>query len=76
MKNHEVLIVEDDATLLRGLQDNFESRGFRVRTATDGEAGLDAAITSRPDLILLDIMLPKMNGLVKPLEDPFRVALR
>ena len=62
MMNHDVLIIEDDATLLRGLQDNFESRGYRVRTATDGEAGLDAAIASRPDLILLDIMLPKMNG--------------
>jgi two-component system OmpR family response regulator len=62
MMNHEVLIIEDDATLLRGLRDNFESRGYRVTTATDGEAGLDAAIASRPDLILLDIMLPKMNG--------------
>ena len=60
--NHEVLIIEDDATLLRGLRDNFESRGYRVTTATDGETGLDAAIASRPDLILLDIMLPKMNG--------------
>ena len=62
MKKHEILIIEDDATLLRGLRDNFESRGFQVRTATDGEAGLDAAIASRPDLILLDIMMPKMNG--------------
>jgi DNA-binding response OmpR family regulator len=62
MTNPAVLIIEDDPTLLRGLQDNFESRGFRVHTATDGETGLDVALTTQPDLILLDIMLPRMNG--------------
>ena len=62
MAGETVLIIEDDATLLRGLKDNFESRGYRVSTASDGEAGLQASFRSNPDLIILDIMLPKMNG--------------
>ncbi|MFZ2146554.1 MAG: response regulator transcription factor [Sedimentisphaerales bacterium] len=57
-----VLIVEDDATMLRGLKDNFEFKGYRVLTAADGEAGLNAALNKKPDLIILDIMLPEING--------------
>ena len=57
-----VLIIEDDATMLRGLKDNFEFKGYRVLTAADGEAGLNAALDGKPDLIVLDIMLPKING--------------
>lgn len=57
-----VLIIEDDATMLRGLKDNFEFKGYRVLTAIDGEAGLNAALDGKPDLIILDIMLPKING--------------
>ena len=57
-----VLIIEDDSTMLRGLTDNFEAAGYRVITAADGEAGLNAALDGHPDLILLDIMLPKING--------------
>jgi DNA-binding response OmpR family regulator len=57
-----VLIIEDDATMLRGLKDNFEFQGYSVQTATDGEAGLQAALDGKPDLIVLDIMLPKVNG--------------
>jgi len=57
-----VLIVEDDPTMLRGLKDNFEFKGYKVLTASDGEKGLDAALNAKPDLILLDIMLPKING--------------
>ena len=60
MKN--VLIVEDNLTMLRGLKDNFQSKGYQVKTATDGESGLKAAMTGKPDLMILDIMLPKMNG--------------
>ena len=60
MKN--VLIVEDNLPMLRGLKDNFESKGYQVKTAIDGEQGLKAAMTEKPDLIILDIMLPKMNG--------------
>jgi DNA-binding response OmpR family regulator len=57
-----VLIIEDDATMLRGLKDNFEFKGYKVFTALDGEEGLNAALNKKPDLILLDIMLPKING--------------
>jgi len=48
--------------MLRGLKDNFEFHGYRTLTAEDGEAGLTAALNAQPDLILLDIMLPKING--------------
>jgi DNA-binding response OmpR family regulator len=57
-----VLIIEDNASLLRGLKDNFEGQGYRVKTATDGESGLDEAVRMKPDLIVLDLMLPKVNG--------------
>ncbi len=62
MSGETVLIIEDDPTLLRGLKDNFEFKGYRVETAVDGEKGLDAALSLKPDLIILDIMLPKING--------------
>jgi DNA-binding response OmpR family regulator len=57
-----ILIVEDDATMLRGLKDNFEFEGYKVVTATNGDAGLKAALGAPPDLIILDVMLPKVNG--------------
>lgn len=57
-----VLIIEDDSTMLIGLKDNFEFKGYKVLTAADGERGLKAALNSKPDLIILDIMLPKING--------------
>ena len=57
-----VLIIEDDSTLLRGLTDNFALAGYRVRSASDGIPGLEAALTEHPDLIVLDIMLPGING--------------
>ena len=57
-----ILIVEDDPTMLRGLKDNFEFKDYRVLTASDGEEGLNAALNEKPDLIILDIMLPKING--------------
>ena len=62
MTDPSVLIIEDDSSMLRGLEDNFRARGFGVRTAGDGRQGLQAALTDPPDLILLDIMLPKVNG--------------
>ena len=57
-----ILIIEDDPTMLRVLKDNFEYSGMLVKTARDGEAGLELALHTQPDLILLDIMLPKING--------------
>jgi DNA-binding response OmpR family regulator len=57
-----ILIIEDDRAMVRGLKDNFEAAGYRVLTAVDGAAGFDEALRARPDLIILDIMLPKMNG--------------
>jgi DNA-binding response OmpR family regulator len=57
-----ILIIEDDPALLRGLKDNFEAQGYSVRTANDGQKGLDALLKTPPDLLLLDLMLPKVNG--------------
>ncbi len=62
MHRCSVLIVEDDAALLRGLKDNFEAENYRVQLARDGSEGLAAAVAHPPDLMVLDIMLPKMNG--------------
>jgi DNA-binding response OmpR family regulator len=61
-QRYTILIVEDDPTMLRGLKDNFEFEGYKVMTATDGDAGLKAALRAPPDLIVLDLMLPKING--------------
>lgn len=57
-----VLIIEDDPVMLRGLKDNFEFEGYTVKTATDGDLGLKEALRVQPDLIVLDLMLPKING--------------
>jgi DNA-binding response OmpR family regulator len=57
-----ILIVEDEPVLLRGLKDTFTSQGWDVVAAQDGEAGLDLALSSGADVVVLDIMLPKVNG--------------
>jgi DNA-binding response OmpR family regulator len=57
-----VLIVEDDPALLRGLKDNFEAQQYQVQLARDGREGLAAALANPPDVLILDIMLPRMNG--------------
>lgn len=57
-----ILVIEDDISILRGLKDNLEYEGYAVVTETNGERGLQAALGKNPDLILLDIMLPGMNG--------------
>jgi len=62
MTSKTVLIVEDDPTLLRGLKDNFETQGYQVRTASDGQKGLEALLHDPPDLVLVDLMFPKVNG--------------
>ena len=62
MHGSAVLIVEDDPALLRGLKDNFEAQHYRVRLARDGREGLAIALANPPDLLVLDIMLPGLNG--------------
>src|SRR5258708_29697916 len=62
MSAKTILIIEDDAALLRGLKDNFETQGYNVRSANDGQKSLDALFKEPPDLLLLDLMLPKING--------------
>lgn len=59
----KVLIVEDEETLARTLAEKLRGDGFAVVTASDGELGLERIREERPDLIVLDIMLPKLDGL-------------
>ena len=59
----KILIVEDEPDMVVGLKDNFEFEGYEVATASDGESGLEAARAQKPDLIVLDVMLPKLSGL-------------
>jgi two-component system, OmpR family, alkaline phosphatase synthesis response regulator PhoP len=59
----KVLIVEDEASLLLSLADNLSKEGFDIIKAENGEKGLALALEEKPDLILLDILLPKMDGL-------------
>ncbi len=62
MSSETVLIIEDEPAMLRGLKDNFEFEGYSVSTASDGQKGLAAALANKADVIILDIMLPKVNG--------------
>ncbi len=57
-----ILVVDDEKPILEILKFNLEKEGFRVLGASDGEEGLVLALTKNPDLILLDIMLPKLDG--------------
>ena len=59
----KILVAEDEADIAMGLRDNLEFEGYEVIVATDGEAALEAASEQSPDLALLDIMMPKMDGL-------------
>ena len=58
-----VLIVEDDQLLLNSLRIKLEKMGYRVLTASDGQEGLHLAVTETVDLILVDILMPKMDGI-------------
>jgi DNA-binding response OmpR family regulator len=58
-----VLIVDDDPVVRRMLQLSFESEGFDVSTAGDGLEGLESMRASKPDVVILDIMMPKLDGM-------------
>jgi DNA-binding response OmpR family regulator len=62
MRQRRVLVVEDDPSISMGLALNLEKEGYIVHTASDGDAGLHAARTHKPDLIVLDVMMPGKNG--------------
>jgi DNA-binding response OmpR family regulator len=59
----KILIVEDEPNMVAGLRDNFEFEGFEVLTALDGVQGLERALKESPDLVVLDVMMPRMSGL-------------
>lgn len=61
--NNKILLIEDEAGLILTLTDRLQSENFEVRSAADGEQGLILALTEKFDLIILDVMLPKKNGL-------------
>jgi len=58
-----ILIVEDEPAMVAGLRDNFEYEGYDVVTAGDGVEGLERALADDPDLVVLDVMMPRMSGL-------------
>jgi len=60
--SHSVLVVDDEANIALSLEFLMKQSGFEVRTATDGEQALAAIEESPPDLVLLDINMPKLNG--------------
>ena len=62
MAGELVLVIDDSPTITKVVQLVLTKAGFEVRTASDGEAGLAAARQGTPDLILLDFVMPRMNG--------------
>ena len=62
-KKVRILIVEDEPAMVAGLRDNFEYEGYEVISAADGAEGLERALTDNPDLVVLDVMMPRMSGI-------------
>src|ERR1041384_7584145 len=60
-----ILIIEDETPMRTALADVLEGEGYRALTAADGEIGLRKALDEKPDLVLLDIMLPKLDGFAR-----------
>ena len=59
----KILVVEDEPNMVAGLRDNFEFEGYEVITARDGVEGLQQALEGSPDLVVLDVMMPRLSGL-------------
>jgi two-component system alkaline phosphatase synthesis response regulator PhoP len=59
----KILVVEDEPNMVAGLRDNFEFEGYQVITASDGIEGIRRALEESPDLVVLDVMMPRMSGL-------------
>src|SRR5688572_14220811 len=62
-RRHRILVVEDEAPILNGIKDTLELEEYEVVTATDGQEGLRLALSIDPDVVLLDVMMPKMSGI-------------
>jgi len=62
-KGQKILIVEDEGSMLNVLSDTFLTQGLNVVKAKNGEEGLNLALKNHPDVILLDILMPKMDGM-------------
>lgn len=63
MTGQHILIVEDESSLARVLADELRDQGFTVSTASNGMEGLSVALTEHPDLIFVDVVMPRMDGL-------------
>jgi two-component system alkaline phosphatase synthesis response regulator PhoP len=75
-----ILVVEDEPQMLLGLRDNLELEGYEVATAADGDEGLAKAIAEAPDLVILDVTLPRRNGFdvcreLRALESPAAIVM-
>lgn len=62
-KGKKILLIEDDLHMRKGLQDNLEFEGYLLLSAESGETGLELFVRGQPDLVLLDVMLPNMDGI-------------
>ncbi len=62
MSSERILIIEDELPMRRALEDVLAAEGYRILSAPDGESGLRRALEEKPDLLLLDIMLPRLDG--------------
>jgi DNA-binding response OmpR family regulator len=63
VRRTRILIIEDEPAMVAGLRDNFEYEGYEVISADDGVSGLERALADDPDLVVLDVMMPRMSGL-------------
>lgn len=62
MEKKKILVIEDDVVLQKALEEFLSAEGFEIETAADGEEGIEKAKRGKPELILLDIILPKKDG--------------